>query len=261
MPSSKKDASNRYIRSEEDTSKDNNGTNNVQVIVYAEDQAMYQFYQTSRHIILKKAWEIPSKFTKSDWSDSRQQRFTYSDKQSGFRHLVSRRPTILLQELQAIPHEERNVTRILFMDLDTIILQDPRPYFHGDYDFWGTDAQNDWSGPYNTGMLVLRPTPAMIRCIEGWRSYLEKQETPKANQKTFNNVVRAMKDQIRHHLLPPNQFPVGKVLLGRSAVGPHSLGNDVVVFHNNWCERGCSKPERARQLGLWNPLSRNDLLD
>jgi hypothetical protein len=26
------------------------------------------------------------------------------------------------------------------------------------------------------------------------------------------------------------------------------------VFHNNYCDVGCSKVERAKTLGLWHPL-------
>ena len=234
----------------------------VEVVLYAEDETLYRMFNDSRRIIVKKAWEIKSKYTRREWiNGSTQLRFMFGDNTGGFRHMVSRRPTILLQELEAIPSRQINTTWLLYMDLDTMILQDPRPYFQGDYDFWAADAQTINTGPYNTGMLALRPTPAILNCIRDWRNDLENQEIPTANQPAFNRVVREMNDTIRHQLLPKDLFPVGRVLVDQPVIGPDSLGKDVVVFHNNWCVGNCtSKPERAQKVGLWNPIPRQDVL-
>lgn len=124
-----------------------------------------------------------------------------------------------------------------------------------DVDFWGADAMNNYTGPYNCGFLALRPTEVMTDVISHWRKFLEKQTKAKSNQRTFNNIVRRRDTaDLKHKLLPQAQFPVGKILEG-TEITPSSLGSEVVVFHNNWCEGNCSKPQRARELGLWHPTS------
>jgi hypothetical protein len=227
--------------------------NRTEMVLYAEDVAMYEIYQNATKFDVRKAWEVDSKFTNTELTG--QKRFDYSDKE-GFRHLVSRRPSILLQELRRLPNN--NSTLLLFMDLDVLILQDPRPYFQGDYDCWAANAQSDFSGPYNTGLLAIRPTKAMIHILQRWRAYLEKQEHAKANQKTFNNIIR--KSSVTPKMLDAAKFPVGTILLKNTNIGPDTLGPEVVVFHNNFCSKFCQKPERAKQLGLWNPVRRDYLL-
>jgi hypothetical protein len=224
---------------------------------------MYELFKNSTQMVVKKAWEINTKFT--DVELTGKQRFDYNDR-DGFRHMVSRRPSILLEELRLLlPSPATTTSMLLFMDLDVILLKDPRPYLQpnnndeGDADFWGADAMSDKTGPYNTGFLAMRPTTSMINVVQRWRAYLEKQTHAKANQKTFNNVVRNT-PALKHRLLNVTQFPVGKVLLHKKTITPDSLGKAVVAFHNNFCEKDCKKPERAKKLGLWNPVRREDVM-
>jgi len=225
------------------------GCETADVVLYAEDTAMYKLYKDSTKIDVKAAWEISSKYKNTDLSN----RFDYEDKQGGFRHMMSRRPSILLQELEAMP-----ITSILlFMDLDILIRKDPRPFITGNYDFWGADSMTEGSGPYNAGFLAIRPTDAMKDVVQRWRGYLEKQEKPKANQRTFNNIVR--KSSVKPKLLDRRLFPVGKILLNVKTLDAKSVGEEVVVFHNNFCGMTCNKTGRAEVLGLWSPVRREDL--
>ena len=48
---------------------------------------------------------------------------------SGFNELVKRRPKYLLKLL-------RQHQKIIYSDIDTIWLKDPRPYLSGNFDFW-----------------------------------------------------------------------------------------------------------------------------
>jgi hypothetical protein len=61
---------------------------------------------------------------------------------------------------------------------------------------------------------------------------------------------------LKHRLLNVTQFPVGKVLLHKKTITPDSLGKAVVAFHNNFVRRS----ERAKKLGLWNPVRREDVM-
>lgn len=223
----------------------------VHVILYAEDEAMYSAYHNSTKISVKKAWTINSTFTDVELTGS--QRFEYDDTK-GFGHMMGRRPTILMHELDEI--SDLN-TKVFFMDLDTMIVKDPRPYMQGGYDFWFTPSMSV-KGRYNAGVLVMRPTNLTRNVITRWRNDLEKNR-PNSNQLTFYKVVKQT-PSLKHKLLNSTEFPVGRILKYKANISPASLGPDVVIFHNNFCQRGCSKPERAKQLGLWNPVDRKDLL-
>ena len=50
--------------------------------------------------------------------------------QPGFKKLVKKRPNYLKLLL-------KKFNQIIYTDVDTIWFQDPRPYFTGNYDFWG----------------------------------------------------------------------------------------------------------------------------
>lgn len=48
----------------------------------------------------------------------------------GFKLIDKKRPAYILELLQEYP-------KLIYTDIDTVWLKDPRPYFVGDYDFWG----------------------------------------------------------------------------------------------------------------------------
>jgi hypothetical protein len=232
--------------------------------LYAEDEYMFQKFRR----YARKAWQVDTKYNSTELTGKA--RFTYSDRE-GFDYMMSRRPAILLQELQeARSREESNSTiLLLFLDLDVFLLQDPRPYLHhlllgaDPLDFVGADAQSRSTGPYNAGFLAMRPTEAMVDVVEHWKKLLEKQTNATTNQHTFNNVVRRLGDTVHHQLLPRAQFSVGKIFLHERKVSSTSLNrSEVVAFHNNFCakKRHCTKPQRAKRLGLWRPIEYQELL-
>ena len=49
--------------------------------------------------------------------------------QEGFKSIVKKRPHYLRELLQKYKN-------VIYTDVDTVWLQDPRPFFIGDYDFW-----------------------------------------------------------------------------------------------------------------------------
>jgi hypothetical protein len=227
---------------------------------YAEDEAIFKKLQHSKILRVKGSWETGTNHNKYNLTG--QGRFTYS-KKLRFNHMVSRRPSILCNEMMDCDHSAfekatgpaaANKTMFLFFDLDTFVLQDPRPYFSGDFDFWGQDALNNNTGPFNTGFLAMRPTNGTLQVIREWRRLLERRTfKPSSNQKTFNNIVRSLNTTVHPKLLPVQQFLAGRPYdTADNNVAP--LSSEVVVFHNNFCDVGCSKVERAKALGLWHPL-------
>jgi len=231
------------------------------VVLYAEDVALYEKYNSSKLITVKKGWDVGSKF--NDTSITGDGRFGFSDKKKRFHQMMSRRPSILLKELELAQGDQRSAAdnngvkkevNILFMDLDTVILKDPRPYFVGDHNLWAAEEMSDWSGPYNAGVLAMKSVDASTKCIRRWRTELEEKEEASTNQQSFNGAVKRLRHELKPYMLNQTQFPVGKILqnFGEDKVDEHTLSADTVILHNNHCEHKCpGKPERLKRMGLW----------
>ena len=236
----------------------------TRVVLYAEDENMFNAYVNSTRMEVKKSWAVGQ----TKWNDeslSGGGRFSYSEEKSGFGQLVSRRGSVLVEEINLAKKERE---RLLFMDLDVILLGDPRSFFCGNFDLWGQDASSYVTGPFNSGFLAMRPSSRMIATLELWRDLLESQKEAGSNQRLFNDAVRNATASLglRHKLLPRQLFPAGRHVLGKkikTCLGPNVIhGADLIAFHNNWCSevKKCHKTERARKLGLWKPVERSDVL-
>jgi len=228
------------------------------LVVYADDPKMYDKYAGSSKMRVKKAWEAGTRFQDIE--------LTQSDKfvigQPGFNELVSRRPSILLQELYA------GGPNVLYMDLDVLLLQDPRSLFIGDYDFWAAEAKNraQKSSPHwvlNSGFLALRPMPSTIECLTRWKNKLQESQVAVTNQGPLNEVVTQMETErrLRVKLLLSRVFPVGKMYRDQDNGNLTALDKDVVAFHNNFCSTSKTcKIDRAIALGLWHEMDSRELL-
>ena len=233
-------------------------SDDTSLVVYADDPKMYDKYAGSSKMQVKKAWEAGTRFQDIE--------LTQSDKfvigQPGFNELVSRRPSILLQELYS------GGPNVLYMDLDVFLLQDPRSLFLGDYDFWAAEANNraqkssqHWV--INSGFLALRPTTSTIECLTRWKNKLQESKVAVTNQGPLNEVVTRMETerQLRVKLLLSRVFPVGKMYRDQDNGNLTALDKDVVAFHNNFCSTSKTcKIDRAKALGLWNEMDSSELL-
>ena len=90
------------------------------VVLIAEDEQTFNMYETRLDIAAR-----PGKFqiqSHAEYTNS-----TYGSKT--YRKLVSNRAGYILETLKL----HKNV---IYTDVDTVWLGDPRPYFLGDYDMW-----------------------------------------------------------------------------------------------------------------------------
>ena len=236
----------------------------VRVVLYAEDENMYNAYANSTRMEVKKSWEVGQ----TKWNDSSLSgagRFSYSEKKSGFGQLVSRRGSVLVEEANSAKNKGE---RLLFMDLDVMLLGDPRSFFCGNFDLWGQDASSLVTGPFNSGFLAMRPTSRMIATLEMWRDLLESQKEAGSNQKLFNDAVRNASAGLglQSKILPRQLFPAGRHVQSKkfkTCLGSQVIhGANLIAYHNNWCSeaRNCHKAERARKLGLWKPVERAEVM-
>jgi hypothetical protein len=106
--------------------------------------------------------------------------------------------TLLLYPIISLLWSTTTFVRIL-----TIWFKDPRPFFIGDYDMWGT-VDNESPIYYCAGFVAFKSSPLSEDLLEKWKSSLE---TPDLNQFKFNSLVK--KIAIRHKPLPRKEFPGG----------------------------------------------------
>ena len=234
------------------------------IVLYAEDQIMFDAYNNSTKMLVKRAWDVDTRWNDQNLTGTR--RFSYSEQEEGFRKMMSRRGAIVANELRIA---DLNDEMLLYLDVDVSILKDPRPFFCGNFDLYGQDAMVFRTGPINGGLWAMRPSNVTNAMVESWRSMLESRKEAGSNQKAFNDAVREMESSgLRTTLLPQTLFPVGRILKKTNRSNAACQGSKVLrdtgiwAFHNNWCSEseGCEKKSRAKRLGFWQPLKRELIL-
>ena len=148
-----------------------------------------------------------------------------------YKKLVSRRATHLKRVL-------KTQNKIIYSDIDTVWLADPRPFLTGDYDMW---AALDGTNFYCTGFMAFTRTENVLNLITEWERELLQQ--PQLNQPIFNNLVK--KSTIKHKPLPRREFPSGNLYFDE-----HKQKH-VAVVHNNYIVGKDKKIERFKSVGLW----------
>jgi hypothetical protein len=219
----------------------------------ADDEELYNKYQNSTKMIVKKGWEANNtKFAHSSLTGDL--KFGEED----YKHLVSRRPSFLLEELE--------LGNVLYMDIDVVLVQDPRRFFRGhQYDFWGQkhkDVPRTDSGPHRckptfcTGFLALRNTARTKAAMQLWKERLEISDNGRLNQGTFNNQVLFKIEDLNARSLPLALFPTRRQY---RTMGQEKR-DEVVILHNNYCRGAGCKKELLEKYGLWDPATFEDLV-
>ena len=124
---------------------------------------------------------------------------------------------------------------VLYTDVDTVWLQDPRPYFVGNYDFFaqldgvidGRPYVKGYLPYYCTGFLALRNTQSSFRLLQSWINELERKLT--YDQTVFNTKVHQL--NINGKALPMDKFTCGVLYFEEM---PESFRKNVVLVHNNF---------------------------
>ena len=190
----------------------------LHVIVVAEDNATYTRYKNNIN------FAVINGLNQSHGEKA----FDYNTKQ--YKALVSKRPTYILAFI-------KRGLNVIYTDVDTIWLKDPRSFLNDHYDMWGST-----DGPlyYCTGFMAFKPSPLSEDLLQKWKASLE---TPDINQVKFNSLVK--KSAIRHKYLPRKEFPDGLMYFDRS------MRSNVVVVHNNYIVGHDNKVERFKSVRLW----------
>jgi hypothetical protein len=193
----------------------------MDVIMIAEDRPTYDKYSSIPGIEVWNAEYEDSKDTKS---------LTYNTVQ--YKKLVSRRASHILRVLDSKPN-------IIYTDIDTVWLQDPRPYFAGKFDIW---AQLDDTNYYCTGFMAIIKSDKVVHFLKDWNDQLRKK--PQLNQPIFNKILH--KSRLKHKALPLREFPSGKLYFQQKR------RDGVVIVHNNFIIGKDKKIDRFKDIGLWS---------
>ena len=193
----------------------------MNVILIAEDEQIYKKYTNVDGIDV---W-------KSQYPDSNDPiALSYDTPQ--YKKLVSRRAAHLLRVLKV-------QKRIIYTDIDTVWLSDPRPFFKGDFDLF---AQLDGNKYYCTGFMALQRTKNTLSLLEEWNRRL--LTNPQLNQPIFNKIIKSI--TIKHKELPRQEFPSGDLYFGQNKQ------QNVVIVHNNYIVGKDNKIQRFKEVGLWS---------
>ena len=109
-----------------------------------------------------------------------------------YKKLVSKRAIYLLKEI----NYGRN---IIYTDIDTVWLKDPRLYLKGGFDVWAPIYH--WYR-YCTGFVALRATSAVEYFLIEWENMLQQ---PSLNQYIFSTPIKRSK--LNHICLLEQEFP------------------------------------------------------
>jgi hypothetical protein len=220
------------------------------IILIAEDQETFQKYESNGILDtrLSKFFVFQDNVT-----------FDYDSK--NYKDLVSKRPSHMLEVFKS--HEN-----IIYTDVDTVWLEDPRPYFSGDHDLWlSLDFEPDLNDfdpallsffEFCTGFMALLPTNGTMSILQEWE--LELVKKPQLNQPVFNHLLTKFKLSIG--MLDRVRFPSGDIFFGEKNISTSILPasplpvnvnktDHAVVVHNNWIRGHANKVQRFKHKGLW----------
>tara|TARA_B100000482_G_scaffold18802_1_gene12598 strand:+ start:232 stop:996 length:765 start_codon:yes stop_codon:yes gene_type:complete len=197
---------------------------NMEVLLLAEDEPTRSAFAESRNwtVITTTMGALPTK--------------DHTYETPIYKKLVSRRPHNILRGLDKYP-------RLIYTDVDTVWLSDPRPHFAaGAYDFWGQLDDGTLQSPYYcTGFLAFKNTAPTRALLSKWAVALDAK--PNLNQPLFNDLKK--REPAKHCPLSPALFPSGRRYFDEKK------RDGVVVVHNNFVIGKAKKIARFKQVGLW----------
>ena len=167
--------------------------------------------------------------------------------QAGFNSLTSRRPYYLIKLL-------KKYKNVIYSDIDTIWMKDPRPYFKGNLDFWAQIDGVIEGSPYFdgyipyicTGFIAIRSTKKSMKMLKNWHSKTKIQRQFFQDQDLLQII--AFEHSVNFGVLPLKNFPTGEIYFDKM---PKENWENVVVVHNNYAVGKGHKIQRFKNFHLW----------
>ena len=168
----------------------------------------------------------------------------------GFNLLTSRRP-FYLQTLIKI------YQKIIYSDIDTVWMEDPRPYFKNNkLDFWAQIDGVIEGSPYFqgfvpficTGFLALKSTSKTLDMLQRWQKVTSSNKLLDQEQNMLQKI--AFEVGVNFGVLPIRHFPYGLIYFDAMRKKERSK---VVILHNNYVFGKEKKIQRFKNYQLWAP--------
>ena len=168
----------------------------------------------------------------------------------GFNLLTSRRPFYLLSLIKVYK-------KIIFSDIDTVWMGDPRPYFKNDrFDFWAQIDGVIEGSPYFkgfipficTGFLALKSTSKTLEMLTRWKEITSENKMFEQEQNMLQKIAFDL--GVNFGVLPIRHFPYGLIYFNAMK---RNERNDVVIVHNNYVFGKARKIQRFKDYQLWAP--------
>lgn len=159
---------------------------------------------------------------------------------SNFNFLVNRRIAYVLQLLE-------QGTNVLYTDADTVVFENPFPFFSKDYDL---QIQSE-EIKLNSGMFFIRSTPASLEVMRLWKNLSGEIGV---NQPMFNKAIKLSPD-LRVRELPREQF-LGTEAYCMSNISWYERDPTPVIFHATFIRGPIEKKKLLSQWDMWS-LSSN----
>jgi len=210
----------------------------MRVVLIAEDAETFKTYQ-SRSDLTTQAGTFRNLSEALDYESTE------------YRHLVSNRAKYLINMVESYKH-------VIYTDVDTVWLEDPRVHFTGDYDLW-MPLDEEIPTTFCTGFMALLPTRNTIETLQAWD--LELANNPQLNQPLFNRLIKQNLANVGR--LDRQLFPSGDLYFGEEGVRSEEplwgssdfrifhRHTQVVWVHNNWIVGKEKKIQRFKNAGLW----------
>lgn len=200
------------------------------VILIAEDEQTFKKYQVFDDIIVL--------FTEDTNKEDAVTRALNYDSHA-YKIMVSRRAAHILRVMQTYEY-------VIYTDIDTVWLKDPRNYFTGSHDFWG---QLDNSKYFCTGFMAFVRNYRTLKLLNEWNKRLK--ENIQLNQPIFNSILRKMDVNVMQ--LSRTEFPSGDLFFSNKL--QMQSKKNVVIVHNNFIVGKQKKIQRFKDTHLWNPTN------
>lgn len=153
----------------------------------------------------------------------------------------------------------KQFSKIIYTDIDTIWMKDPRPFFVGEnIDFWAQIDGVIEGSPYFkgyipficTGFLAFQSTKTTLALLKKWQ--LATTDSFNQDQDVIQKIAFDL--SANFGVLPMHHFPCGDTYFG---VMSAKAREDSVVIHNNFIVGLQRKIQRFKNFQLWAP----DLLE
>ncbi|XP_041453573.1 UDP-D-xylose:L-fucose alpha-1,3-D-xylosyltransferase 3-like [Lytechinus variegatus] len=159
--------------------------------------------------------------------------------------MVNKRPMYVLSYL-------RKGIDVLFSDVDTVWLQNPMPFFYGEYDIHiGRDVYEKERNDVCAGFVYYSATNAAINLVVKWIDLI--QAKPKINDQILLNQL--FKNKYIRTALKVNYLDQRKFVNGKDYFNPEwrmkNSNIKPVVVHNNWIIGHDIKIQRFKNVSMW----------